>query len=155
MSQPPDGFNMHRLADVAVLVILAALVALYCIDAVQASRSVYNLIFVLPVGVVVLLLCVAQFFTGLSTTSKEDTQSEPIAAVLPVMLLFSVYVLTLRWVGFDVGTTFFIGAYLWLQGERRVAWLAAYAISFGLLISLFFSYMLPYPMPMLVLATAY
>ncbi len=155
MSQRSAGLNTHRLADLVVLVTLAVLVALYCIDAVQASRSVYNLIFVLPVGVLVLLLCAAQFFVGVPKLRQEEAQPEPATDVLPVILLFSLYVLTLHWTGFDVGTTLFIGAFLWLHGERRLAWLAAYAISFGFLISFFFSYMLPYPMPMLVLTTAY
>jgi hypothetical protein len=57
--------------------------------------------------------------------------------------------------GFDVGTTLFVGSFLWLQGERRWYWLAGYSISLGFGLSLFFSAMLPYPMPMLLLQSAY
>ena len=155
MTERPGTLNRHRLADLGVLVILAALVVLYCVDSVQASRSIYNLIFVLPVGILVLLLCAGQFVMGVRTLHEEGEQPEPITDVLPVILLFAGYVLSLHWLGFDVGTIVFIGLFLWLHGERRLPWLAAYAISFGILVALFFSMMLPYPMPMLILASAY
>ena len=155
MTERPGTLNRHRLADLGVLVILAALVVLYCVDSVQASRSIYNLIFVLPVGILVLLLCAGQFVMGVRTLHEEGEQPEPITDVLPVILLFAGYVLSLHWLGFDVGTIVFIGLFLWLHGERRLPWLAAYAISFGILVALFFSMMLPYPMPMLILGSAY
>ena len=155
MTERPGTLNRHRLADLGVLVILAALVVLYCVDSVQASRSIYNLIFVLPVGILVLLLCAGQFVMGVRTLREEGEQPEPITDVLPVILLFAGYVLSLHWLGFDVGTIVFIGSFLWLHGERRLPWLAAYAINFGILVALFFSMMLPYPMPMLILNSAY
>ena len=70
------------------------------------------------------------------------------------MGLFSAYVLTLGWLGFDVGTALFVGAFLWMQGERRIAWLAGYAVAFSLALTLFFSKMLPYPMPALLVPVA-
>jgi hypothetical protein len=76
-------------------------------------------------------------------------------SVLPVIILFAVYVLSLEWVGFDVGTVLFVASFLFLQGERRVTWLIAYSLVFGILVALFFSYMLPYPMPMTFIATDY
>ena len=54
-----------------------------------------------------------------------------------------------------VGTALFVAAFLWLQGERRLPWLLGYSISLGFGLALFFSTMLPYPMPMLILQTAY
>ena len=66
------------------------------------------------------------------------------------MGLFSAYVLTLNWLGFDVGTALFVGAFLWLQGERRLRWLVGYSLAFALVLTLFFSRMLPYPMPTLL-----
>ncbi|MEM9208674.1 MAG: tripartite tricarboxylate transporter TctB family protein [Pseudomonadota bacterium] len=155
MTQRSAGLNRHRLADLGVLIALASLVTLYCIDAVQASRNIYNLIFVLPVSLLVLALCACQFVFAALKLSDESAPVEPITDVLPVMALFAGYVLTLNWVGFDVGTTLFLGVFLWMHGERRLIWLAAYSICFGFLISLFFSAMLPYPMPMLVIPTAY
>jgi putative tricarboxylic transport membrane protein len=34
--------------------------------------------------------------------------------------LFVLFVLSLEWLGFDVGTFVFISAFLWLNGERRI-----------------------------------
>ncbi len=45
--------------------------------------------------------------------------------------------------------------FLWLHGERRLRWNIGYAICFAVLVSLLFSQMLPYPMPMLVLPSEY
>ena len=76
-------------------------------------------------------------------------------SMVPVILLFIAYVLSLDFLGFDVGTMLFIAGFLLLQGERRIKWIAGYSLSFSLLTALFFSTMLPYPMPMLLLASEY
>ena len=155
MSRPSPIVNTHRIADLVVLLMLAGLVAIYCIDAVRASTSIYNLILVLPVTVIVLVLCLVQFVLGMPKIRQEEEAREPIAHIVPVVALFSVYILSLHWLGFDVGTTLFLVAFLWLHGERRWPWLLGYSIAFAFLLSLFFSTMLPYPMPMLILNTAY
>lgn len=147
--------NKQRLTDLAVLLILAGLVLLYCYDAVRASTHVLNLIFVLPVTAVVLVLCTIQFFLSLPEMHSAQEQQDSVTEVLPVVALFAFYVISLQWLGFDVGTCVFLGAYLWIHGERRLPWVLGYSISFGFAISMFFSMMLPYPMPMLVLNTAY
>ena len=74
-------------------------------------------------------------------------------SVLPIISLFVGYVLTLGWLGFDVGTAVFVAASLWVHGERRLQWALGYAISFSVIVSLLFSTMLPYPMPMLIFST--
>ena len=66
------------------------------------------------------------------------------------LVLFAAYVITLDWLGFDVGTALFVGAFLWMQGERRKTWLVGYSLAFALTLTLFFSRMLPYPMPTLL-----
>ena len=55
----------------------------------------------------------------------------------------------MNWLGFDVGTCLFIGAFLYMQGERRWLWLVAYAVAFAFVVTYFFQQMLPYPMPTL------
>lgn len=151
----PSLVNRHRIADLIVLLILAGLVALYCFDAVSASTSIYNLILVLPVTVIVLVLCLVQFIVGVPKIRQQEEQRESVAHVVPVVVLFAAYVLSLHWLGFDVGTSLFLVVFLWLHGERRWPWLCGYSVSFAFLLSLFFSKMLPYPMPMLLLNTAY
>ena len=148
----PDG---NKLADLVVLILLAGLSAFYGFDAYQASSSILNLILVLPVTVLVLVLCTFQFIVAVPGVRKPDPAFDPVKDVIPVMALFVFYVATLEWLGFDVGTFVFIGAFLWLHGERRWPWVIGYALAFSMLMALFFSMMLPYPMPMLILDTAY
>ena len=144
-----------RIADVIVLLVLASLAILYGFDAYSASSDILNLILVLPVIVLVLVLCLAQFIIELRADTAERPQRESVVDAAPVIGLFTAYVLTLEWLGFDIGTTLFVAAFLWYQGERRWPWLTGYSISLGFGLAFFFSTMLPYPMPMLVLSTAY
>ena len=145
----------YRIADLLVLLVLAGLVTLYGYDAYRASSEILNLIMVLPVTVIVLVLCITQFVIEIRNAKPDAPARESVVGVAPVIGLFAGYVLTLQWLGFDVGTTLFVGSFLWLQGERRWYWLAGYSISLGFGLSLFFSAMLPYPMPMLLLQSAY
>jgi hypothetical protein len=110
---------------------------------------------VLPVTVIVLVLCLTQFVIEIRNAKLDAPARESVVGVAPVIGLFAGYVLTLQWLGFDAGTTLFVASFLWLQGERRGYWLAGYSISLGFGLSLFFSSMLPYPMPMLLLQSAY
>jgi hypothetical protein len=146
---------MSRIADLVVLLVLAGLAALYGFDAYDASSDVLNLILVLPVIILVLGLCLAQFVIEFRDRKAPPPVRESAVDVAPVIGLFAAYVLTLEWLGFDIGTLLFVAAFLWLQGERRWRWLFGYSISLGFGLALFFSAMLPYPMPMLILQSAY
>jgi len=150
MTTPTDVQTRRRTGDLFVLLALAALALAYGIDAVSASRSVLNLILVLPLTVGVLLLCAVQFVIDLRRPG-ESASGERVRDGLPAMLLFAAYVLSLGWLGFDVGTFVFLCAFLWLHGERRPAWLVGYSFVFTSLAVFFFSTMLPYPMPLLIL----
>jgi len=153
---PPDyKINKSRAADFVVLLVLASLATAYGIDSYNASTEILNLILVLPLTIIVLVLCLIQFVVELRDSKSTPPARENIADVAPVIGLFAVYVISLNWLGFDVGTVLFVAAYLWLQGERRLPWLLGYSIALGFALALFFSAMLPYPMPMLVLSTAY
>jgi len=143
--------NKHRIADSVVLLLLAGMIGLYCLDAARASWSILNLILVLPVTVIVLILCLIQFVLNVPRIRSREEPKEVVADVLPVAGLFAAYIVCLPWLGFDLGTCLFIAAFLWRQGERRWAWLAGYSISFAVVVTWFFASMLPYPMPMLIL----
>jgi len=149
----PNTINKHKMADLIVLITLFLITCWYAYDAFSASSHIANLILIFPVTALVLVLCSVEFFVLLS--DKTVTEQDPIKTVLPVIALFITYVLTLSWLGFDVGTFLFLSVFLWVHGERRIAWVIGYSLAFATLISLFFSNMLPYPMPMLVLSTAY
>ena len=145
----------NRVADLVVLLVLASLVVLYGIDAYKASSEILNLILVLPLIAIVLVLCLVQFVIELRGRKSDTPARESVADVAPVIGLFALYVLTLQWLGFDIGTMLFVAAFLWLQGERRWRWLIGYSMSLGFGLAFFFSAMLPYPMPMLLLQTVY
>ena len=147
--------NKHRIADLVVLLVLASLVTLYGFDAYRASSDILNLILVLPIIAIVLVLCLAQFVIEWRDVKAATPARDPVADVAPIIGLFAAYVLTLQWLGFDIGTMLFVAAFLWLQGERRWHWIIGYSISLGFGLALFFSTMLPYPMPMLILPSVY
>jgi len=155
VSRPANKTNSYRVADLVVLLVLASLVILYGIDAYRASSEVLNLILILPIIAIVLVLCLVQFIIELRDVTTEAPERESVKDVAPVIGLFAAYVLTLQWLGFDIGTMLFVAAFLWLQGERRWHWLIGYSISLSFGLALFFSAMLPYPMPMLLLRSAY
>ncbi len=155
MSSPGNKINKLRIADLIVLLVLASLVTAYGIDSYSASTEILNLILVLPLTIIVLVLCLIQFVVALRDSTNTPPARENVADVAPVIGLFAAYVISLNWLGFDVGTVLFVAAYLWLQGERRLPWLLGYSIALGFALAIFFSAMLPYPMPMLVLSTAY
>jgi len=146
-------------ADLLVLLGLALFTSWYLYQAWSASSKIENLIFILPVAAITLLLCafeaIKQVCSKAVNQAENEEQQESVLSVLPVMGLFAAYVLTLEWLGFDLGTVLFIAAFLLIQGERRPAWLVAYSLVFGALVALFFSNMLPYPMPMTFIATEY
>ena len=155
MSHFANNAKKYRVADLLVLLVLAGIVMLYGFDTYRASSDVLNLILVLPVIAIVLVLCLIQFVIEMRDVTTEAPARESVKDVAPVIGLFAAYVLTLQWLGFDIGTMLFVAAFLWLQGERRWQWLIGYSISLSFGLALFFSAMLPYPLPMLILQFAY
>jgi len=198
MSRPPAASVTRRTADVTVLVLLAAFVALYCVDAVRASTDVSNLILVLPLSIVALVLCAVELAltaagrrggapadagegAALSAgAGSTDTTTAPLPAETPatfaaeppagltaaepagdgaageigVAALFAAYILSLPWLGFDVGTGIFLAVFLRMQGERRWTWLLGYSVAFALTLAYAFSRLLPYDMPLRLLGAA-
>ncbi|MDG2090831.1 MAG: tripartite tricarboxylate transporter TctB family protein [Gammaproteobacteria bacterium] len=145
----------HVFFDLIVIATIAALVAWYLYDAYSASSHIINLILVLPLSLIILSLCIIEFINRCKDNDPIIEKLEPVSSVVPVICLFILYITSLAWLGFDVGTSLFIAAFLWLHGERRLIWVLAYSIAFGFLVALFFSSMLPYPMPMLILPSQY
>jgi hypothetical protein len=150
MGQHSGTFGKRWIADLVVLLVLAVMAAFYCYDAISASTHVYNLIMVLPLTVLVLGLCIAQFVVAVRSGESEAEPAENVRDVLPVMVLFTAYILSLNWLGFDIGTVLFTGVFLYMQGERRWPWLIGYSVAFAFVLTFFFQQMLPYPMPTLI-----
>lgn len=148
-------FSRHQIVDLGVLLSLAGLIAVYCFHVWSISTHVLNTILVVPLSVLALGLCGVEFVRQLKDREHESKELEPVRSVLPVMLMFSLYVLSLPWLGFDVGTALFVMIFLLLHGERRWHWAVSYGLVFGFLAALTFSSLLPYPMPMLLLPSEY
>jgi len=131
----------------------------YLMDAYQASSSTENMLLILPAAAVVMVLC--SWIIGCvlynnirndSVNSKpEKKQSEKKqVSVFGAMCILGGFVLTMDFIGFDLATFLFMIALMFLQGERRLFWLGIFPLVFAILVSLFFQYMIPYPMPMLL-----
>jgi len=116
MSRFSGTHGKRLIADLVVLVILAIMATLYCYDAISASTHVYNLIMVLPLTVLVLGLCLAQFVVTFRSVEPAAEPAEKVLDVLPVMMLFTTYVVSLYWLGFDIGTLLFMVVFLRMQG---------------------------------------
>ncbi|MDB1125105.1 tripartite tricarboxylate transporter TctB family protein [Vibrio algarum] len=152
-------FNL-KTADFVVVSILALFICWYAWSAWQTSSTVENMILIVPIAAIALVLTVGEIIqqirrnaTDISVENTEEKDS--VFTVLPIIGLFTVYVMSLETIGFDVATTLFVAAFLWYQKERRLVWLIGYSVVFGLIMSVFFAQMLPYPMPMSLLPTEY
>lgn len=140
--------------DLGVLVSIISFVSWYFYDSYNALDSVENLIMIAPISIIILILCLFELRIWFSVDEKNE-KDEKIASIIPAIILFGGYALSLEYLGFDVGTSLFILFFLRLYGEGK--WLnnVIYSILFGFIVSIFFSQMLPYPMPMLILPTDY
>lgn len=145
--------SKDKIANSIVLLCLAAFVLWYAFDTNNASSSIENNILILPVAIITLCLCLYEFFTQ-KNDNKEEKEGD-FLSVIPVMVLFTLYVLTLEVLGFDLGTVLFLGLFLFFHGEKRWPWIIGYSLVYGFIIAYFFSQMLPYPMPMMILPTDY
>ncbi|MFN3986714.1 MAG: tripartite tricarboxylate transporter TctB family protein [Rhodocyclaceae bacterium] len=103
----------------------------------------------MPVATAVLILCAAELVIGLwQKRLFAAVDDEPVRDILPIVLLFGTYVLTLPWLGFDLGTVLFVAIFLRMKGEKNIWLTLGYSLGFGFATALFFALMLPYPMPM-------
>ena len=75
MHQYREIVGTRRMADLAVLLVLASMAALYCYDVVTASTHIYNLILVLPLTILLITTCVIQFFLTLRAKTPPTRQN--------------------------------------------------------------------------------
>ncbi|WP_375748808.1 tripartite tricarboxylate transporter TctB family protein [Vibrio sp. HN007] len=152
-----------KTADFTVVGVLALFICWYTWSAWQASSMVENMILIVPIAAIALLMAIGEMVRQARNNasqvptedSEEKSEADSVMTVLPIIGLFTVYVMSLETIGFDIATTLFVAAFLWHQKERRLVWLVGYSVVFGLLMSVFFAQMLPYPMPMSLLPTEY
>jgi len=149
------SLSLNKRVNLGVLLAISLFVIWYFYDANRALSSVENLLLIGPISVVTLGLCFAELIRYLREEEVEDKSKESIKDVFPAMLIFTGYILSLEFLGFDIGTTLFIAIFLKVHGETKWKLLIIYSILFGFLVPYFFSQMLPYPMPMSILPTDY
>lgn len=140
--------SSERLIDTFVLVILMLFIGWYAIDSYRASTHILNLILVLPVALTASFLCIIELVRGSRRTTTNTPSTDSIVGVLPMIGLFAAYVISLEWLGFDLGTFCFVSIWLYLRGERRWHWIISYSLAVAAITTIFFASILPYPMPL-------
>ena len=129
--------SKENIANSIVLLCLATFVLWYGFDTYNASNSIENTVLILPVAAITLCLCIYEFFTqkDINKEKKDDFIS-----VIPVIVLFVLYILTLEFLGFDIGTMIFLALFLFFHGEKKFSWILGYSLVYGFLIAYFFSW---------------
>jgi putative tricarboxylic transport membrane protein len=155
----------------SLVLFFAGVTIAYLADAWAASSSLRNLVLLVPVSALSLILCalVVVDIARRPDTKRQEPQEGAIAeaqetgaapraellverykpAVLMVLLVL--YILTLPWLGFDAGSAVFVAAALVLDGERRIWLIALVSTVFALAATFLFRWLLPYPMPTVIL----
>jgi putative tricarboxylic transport membrane protein len=147
-----------RLPEIILAGLFLILSCWYLNDAYSASASTENLLLILPAAIVVICLCLwiigralyEVTRAGTDQAGDEEEKEKKSVSVFGAMSILAGFVLSMDWIGFDAATFLFMIALMFLQGERRPLWLSAFPAVFAILVSLFFEYMIPYPMPMLL-----
>lgn len=147
-------------AELGIPIFFLAISIWYLIDAYRASATTENLLLILPAGIVVIGLSLWILVTSLlnkesaepvpEKEKEEEKKEKKEVSIIGAMMILAGYVLSMNYIGFDVATFLFIAALMFLQGERRIGMLAGFSLIFSFLVSIFFQYMIPYPMPMLI-----
>jgi hypothetical protein len=145
--------------------LLLAFIVWYLWTAATASLTFSNLILIGPVGAVAaaLLLYIAsvEIFGRTAVASSFQTasaasaahgrfRSGSLATIAALMGLFGGFVVAIPYVGFDVATFLFVGATLWLLGERNIVALLSLALGIAVALSVAALTLLTFPMPMAV-----
>ncbi len=149
-------------AELMLVLSIAVIIVWYMMDAYAASSKVANLLLIVPIGVISLgfLFAIAiRILPGFlkpeegdspTESKKEEQTRENGKKIFLAMALLALYVLIIPTIGFDIATFLFIGVMMFVQGERKWAWLIVFPLIFSFLVSQFFSAMIPYPMPMAI-----
>lgn len=147
--------------------LLLAFIVWYLWTAAAASLTFSNLILIGPVGAVAagLLLYIAsiEIFGRMSAANASSIQADAaastahgrfrsgsLATIAALMGLFGAYVVAIPYIGFDVATFLFVGATLWLLGERNIAVLLSLALGIAVALSVAALTLQTFPIPLAV-----
>ena len=171
-TEPDMGRPAPRWGHLAFLATVAGYAAWYAADAYMASAKLQNLILIVPGAALCIGLAAGLAYRELrpagapAATSDDTTGSGENNAVTaeesvderipPVLLaMLAVYVVAMAWIGFDIATFLFVGAALYLLGQRNWALILGYSTAFtfavvagmGQLVSLPEMYVLGWALP--------
>ena len=143
---------------VVLVLVFAGLTVFYLTDAWLESARARNLILILPASILSLALCgivlLGIFREAVPTPTESPEPAKPILSRYRTgvtMGLFTLYIVSIPVLGFDLGTALFLAASLLVDGERRPLVLIGVPIAFATFATLCFRWLLPYPMPILIL----
>lgn len=152
---------MKRISSTQLLflVIVSAVAIILNYNALRASPTLYNLIVVLPSGILVIGLALAilihTLFRGQDTTAEESPQEKAkqrktLLGDIVLLSLFAVFCAALTKVGFDVATFLFVWFGILLGGAKNWVVPPIYAAVFTFVLIKTFGQLFPFPMPLMV-----
>lgn len=135
-----------------LLLIIAAFTIFVNYSAIQASQKLFNLIVVVPSGLLILALVIfllAKVLTGKAEQTGEKDSN--LVSDLVLLSAFGLFCLAMTNIGFDIATFIFVWLGIHLCGERNLFIPPVFSALFTLLLVKGFGALFPYPMPLLVL----
>jgi hypothetical protein len=149
-----------------LLLFIGGVALAYWLDARATSLSLNNLLLVQPAAILALILCaivLPQCFVAeiagatpdgeTAETRRGASRSEwiELAKVAAMAASFGAFAFSLETVGFDVAAWLFVGAGLYICGERNWKTLLLFPTAFTLAIIYFFRALIPFPLDTMLL----
>ena len=140
---------MRRISfsHLVLLVIISAIAVFLNWSALKASTSLFNLIIIVPAGILALSFCL---FILLSNKSEPSSDTKTLIGDIALLAIFAVFCISLTTVGFDVATFLFIWMAIILGGSRNWIIPPIYSAIFTLALVKGFGSLFPFPLPLMV-----
>ena len=134
------NMTVNRAGHFGLLALFAAFVAWFTANAWQANATVVNLILILPmaalslaiIGGIAVHLVRDASLDAHHATEKENRTLRQRYGVPIACLLFTLYVLSLETIGFDIAGIVFCAAVMVLMGQRNWLIIVAYSLLMGI-----------------------
>jgi hypothetical protein len=138
--------------QLALVTALAALAALYLVDARSVSLSVNNLLLLQPTALVVLGLwaviafgCIRRRDDDVAEEGRPDWPAR--IRVVSLVAAFGLFTVSLERIGYDIAIAVFVAVALWIGGERKPLTLGLFSVVFTVAVVMGFRLLVPYPFP--------
>lgn len=140
---------MRRISfsHLTLLVIVSAIAVYLNWSAIKASTSLFNLIIVVPSGILVLGLAL---FVFLSNKSDVDSDVKALIGDVTLLAIFAIFCISLTTVGFDIATFLFVWLSIIIGGSKNWFVPPLYSAIFTFLLVKGFGSLFPFPLPLMV-----